>query len=123
MKSFGDKAIDAMQEKAKQQQSPDAEGDEGSAMGAGAALTTEVLNLVDFAIAAKALTTKDAAGKEFDVCGANLRGERQRLEQAAPPAASPAREPTATCPRTHRRWPRPLRSTRRSPLGRRRPCN
>jgi len=75
MKSFGDKAIDAMQEKAKQQQSPDAEGDEGSAMGAGAALTTEVLNLVDFAIAAKALTTKDAAGKEFDVCGANLRGE------------------------------------------------
>jgi len=47
----------------------------GIEAGAGAKLATEVLNLVDFAVASKALVTKEAAGKEFEVCGANLRAQ------------------------------------------------
>lgn len=74
MKQFGTKCVEAMEEKAQRQQSgeEDAKGD----MNVDASsLATEVLNLVDFAVASKALATKEAAGKEFEVCGANLREE------------------------------------------------
>ena len=84
MKEFGTKAVDAMQEKMAQQQGQAPSGDDpyvdgtgslGIEAGAASSLSTEVLNLIDFAVAAKALVTKEAAGKEFEVCGANLRNE------------------------------------------------
>jgi len=74
MKEFGTKAIEAMQEKLEKQQKP-AEEESGTLGIEASALATEVLNLVDFAVAAKVLVMKEGAGKEFDVCGANLRDE------------------------------------------------
>jgi len=75
LKAFGTKAVDAMQAKQEAEQKK-ANGDDSGALGVeGLTLTTEILNMVDFAMAAKAIVTKEAAGKEFEVCGASLRGE------------------------------------------------
>jgi len=73
LKEFGTKAVAAMEAKAEQQQKAD-DGQGSLGMDA-SAIATQCLNLVDFAVAAKALVTKEAAGKEFEVCGANLREE------------------------------------------------
>ena len=71
MKTFAEKAIEAMEEKGRKQQEAQ-QGGQGN-MNIESALSTEVLNLVDFAMASKAIVKKEAAGKEFEVCGANLR--------------------------------------------------
>jgi len=75
MKEFGTKAVDAMTAKMESQQQPDKTDDKGSINIEAPALSTEVLNLVDFAVAAKVIMVKEGAGKEFDACGANLRNE------------------------------------------------
>jgi len=75
MKAFAEKAVEALEAKAKAQQEQQEAG--GGQMGIEAenALSTEVLNLVDFAVASKALVTQEVDGKEVEVIGANLRSE------------------------------------------------
>jgi len=67
MKEFGTKAVTALQEKLEPQEG----ADNNMNLAAGASLVSELLNLVDFAVASKALETQD--GQE--VAGASLRGE------------------------------------------------
>jgi len=66
-----------MEKQQKQQQGEDGQGKMN--MDAGT-ISTEVLNMVDFAIAAKAIVTKEGAGKEFEVCGANVREQFEDRE-------------------------------------------
>jgi len=73
MKEFGTKAVEALQEKLDPQSANKEAGGEGSMnMAAGASFTTELLNLVDFAVASKAIIVED--GQTMGI-GANLRGE------------------------------------------------
>jgi len=76
MKTFAAKAIEAMEEKMKSQ-SERKESTEagGGSLGMEGALSTEVLNLVDFAVASKALYTKTVGNKEVEFIGASLRDE------------------------------------------------
>ena len=79
MKIFGDNAISALEEKAKEQQQQQGKGDMN--MEAASKLSTEIDNLVEFAVASKALVTKEVDGEEVEVIGANLRQfyEKQEL--------------------------------------------
>jgi len=71
MREFGAKAVKALQEKLEGgQQQEDKDGSMNIA--AGASFSTELINLVDFAVASKAIVTED--GKTVGI-GANLRGE------------------------------------------------
>lgn len=86
MSQFGQKAVTAMEEKAqqqqKQEQDPDATGDMNIKE---SGLVTEVLNLVDFAVAAKAIVTKEAAGKEFEVRRAEAPRHASTARRCRPP--------------------------------------
>jgi hypothetical protein len=79
MKIFGDNAIEALQEKAKEQQQQQGQGN--MQMEAASKLSTEIDNLVEFAVASKALVTKEVDGEEVEVIGASLRQfyEKQEL--------------------------------------------
>lgn len=77
MKIFGDNAMTALEEKAKEQQ----KGPEGKlAIEAATKLSTEIDNLVEFAVASKALVTKEVDGEEVEVIGANLRSFYDKQE-------------------------------------------
>ena len=76
MKTFGQKALDAMEEKGKQQQAAQEKGESAGKMGIeDSQITTEVLNLVEFAEASKALVYEEEGGKEVAKVGASLRGQ------------------------------------------------
>ena len=76
MKEFGTKAVNALAEKMNDPKEASKDGKGSMNMAAGASFTTELLNLVDFAVASKAIVVED--GKTLGV-GANLRGELSEL--------------------------------------------
>jgi len=83
MKTIGDKAVEQLEAKAKAQQNEqkrkrgeavDAPED-GEMGGMGDSLSAEIVNLVEFASAARILKTETVDGKEASVASASLRGE------------------------------------------------
>ncbi|EOD11727.1 hypothetical protein EMIHUDRAFT_459736 [Emiliania huxleyi CCMP1516] len=76
MCEFGTRALEALQEAQKEAQKGDSKGDKGI----GGAVSSEVLNLVDFALAARVLTPQSADGVETEVAATSLKG---KFEQRA----------------------------------------
>mmetsp|Transcript_33004 Transcript_33004/g.97247 ORF Transcript_33004/g.97247 Transcript_33004/m.97247 type:complete len:1043 (+) Transcript_33004:39-3167(+) len=76
MCEFGTRALEALQEAQKEAQKGDSKGDKGI----GGAVSSEVLNLVDFALAARVLTPQSADGVEAEVAATSLKG---KFEQRA----------------------------------------
>jgi len=74
MKVIGTKAMDALEQKARAQQTGDREGP-GKLGIAESALAMHVLDLVDFAMASKTFVDKEVDGLVVETVGADLRGE------------------------------------------------
>ena len=79
MQVFGDTAVKALEEKAKKQQAAQEGNEQGKMeMEAETELTKEINSLVEFAVASKALATKEVDGEEIEVIGASLAGDYEK---------------------------------------------